>query len=325
MHLPDSDTPATAELKPPKVPSKRRRPRSCATDMFRVDALCAGAKAADQRPCLTVMSGAQSGKIFELGDHIVIGREVDCEVHLNDKGVSRLHARIFRSTVGPLTLVDIGSRNGTWLNGERIEAPQVLSDGDKIQVGAALLKFSYVDMVERNFQRRQYESVTRDGLTGCHNRKAFDERLPAEMAFAYRHNRPVSLIMLDLDHFKQVNDTYGHPGGDAVLRMVGAILRASTRTEDVVCRYGGEEFSIILREQNCEGAWVVAERLRRAIEAATCQLGIFEIKVTASLGIATWWGGDPNEAALVKAADEALYVAKQSGRNRVIPADHPTG
>ena len=292
------------------------------TEMFEVDQLVPTSEKSEWLPCLRVMSGAQAGKLFELGEYAVIGREVECHVHLSDKGVSRRHARIFLDN-GALVIMDVGSRNGTWCNGERLTNQHRLEDGDRIQVGAALLKFSFVDAMERDFQRRQYESVTRDALTGCHNRKAFDERLPAEMAFAYRHDRPVSLVMLDIDHFKRVNDTYGHLGGDAVLRMVGAILRASIRTEDVVCRYGGEEFAVILREQGADSAWVVAERLRRAIEAASCTTANQEIHVTASLGVATWVGGDPDGKGLVKVADQALYAAKLAGRNRVVPVTVP--
>lgn len=273
--------------------------------------------------CFVVLSGGEAGRMYTLSDDTcVIGRTVDAMIRIEGDGVSRRHAEITRLPTGQVVLVDLDSRNGTYCNGTRI-SDRVLQDGDKIQVGGTtILKFSYQDALEQDFQQRQYESVTRDALTGCQNRKSFDERLPTELAFALRHKRPMSLIMMDIDLFKKVNDTYGHQGGDAVLRILGQLLKESTREEDVVCRYGGEEFAIILREEGRDGAFLVAERLRYEIEAEKFEFEVHTIPVTASLGIATWDGGPPpRPEQLLKRADKALYDAKSSGRNRVVASD----
>jgi diguanylate cyclase (GGDEF)-like protein len=268
--------------------------------------------------CFIVIAGREAGKMFTLeGPSAVIGRTPDAAICVPDVGVSRQHAGIARLPNGSVELRDLGSRNGTFCNGEPVQRV-ILQDGDKVQVGGTtILKFSYQDAIEQSFQQRQYESVTRDALTGCHNRRHFDAQLPSELAFGARHDRPMSLVMLDLDHFKPINDTHGHPAGDLVLRELGALLLETTRGEDVVCRYGGEEFAVILREQGGPQSFLVAERLRRAIETHRFVYGTTVIPVTASLGVATWSGKHaPDAAALVRAADGALYQAKAKGRNR---------
>lgn len=326
LHTPpaaeSTEVPRTDMVAAGKKPRSRRGAlNSYETGAFSVDDLADSSPQAERVPCVVLLSGPQAGRTIEITAQTVIGRTAEANLLLEERGISRSHARLCRSTYGPVTLHDLESRNGTWCNGKRIDSSgHVLTNGDKIQIGAALLKFSYIDAIERAFQDRQYESVTRDSLTRCHNRKAFDERLPSELAFGQRHKRPVSLIMLDIDHFKKVNDCYGHLGGDEVLRRVGAILRAATRTEDVVCRYGGEEFALVLREQDADGAWMLAERLRKTIEASRIAFGELMIQVTASLGVAVWESGAADAYELVKAADDALYAAKLSGRNRVVGA-----
>ncbi len=157
-----------------------------------------------------------------------------------------------------------------------------------------------------------------DGLTRIHNRRAFDERLLDELRRHQRYPGDMSLLMLDLDHFKQVNDTHGHLAGDLVLREIGRILQESLRSTDFGARYGGEEFVVILPQTSEEQAWVLAERLRRAIAALQFEFEGREFQVTTSIGVATLKPGALKKRVdLLRQADEALYQAKANGRNMV--------
>jgi len=268
---------------------------------------------------LIVINGKAIGKMFKLvGDEMVIGRSPDAHVFLEDDGVSRRHARIERTEEGALRLVDLQSTNGTWFEGRRI-TDRILQDGDKIQIGSStILKFSYQDELEERFQQQLYESATRDGLTRLYNKRFFLDRLAQEFAYALRHGEPLSLVLFDIDHFKRINDGLGHPVGDAVLQELAARVSAALRTEDVFCRFGGEEFAIIMRESTAEQAFLAAERVRRVVADAPFPYEGGALPVTISLGLATLHGGNFADAnALVSEADRRLYEAKNGGRNRV--------
>ena len=165
-----------------------------------------------------------------------------------------------------------------------------------------------------------------DGLTGLFNRRYFDDMLLAEVRRTLRYKNPVSIILIDMDHFKDVNDTYGHPMGDEVLRNVGRTIAAKVRTTDVAARYGGEELAVILPETGEEGGAELAERLRKMIADIVHAHGGKTIRKTASLGVSTFDGSDPplGPDDLVRRADQALYEAKQAGRNRVVVWNHST-
>ena len=268
---------------------------------------------------LIVINGKAIGKMFKLvGDEMVIGRSPDAHVFLEDDGVSRRHARIERTEDGALRLVDLQSTNGTWFEGRRI-ADRILCDGDKIQIGSStILKFSYQDELEERFQQQLYESATRDGLTRLYNKRFFLDRLAQEFAYAQRHGEPLSLVIFDIDHFKRINDTWGHPVGDVVLQEIASRVSATVRTEDILCRYGGEEFAIIMREAPAEKGWLVAERVRRVVADAPFHHESGALPVTISLGLATLQSGNLVDAgALVAEADRRLYEAKHRGRNQV--------
>jgi two-component system cell cycle response regulator len=169
---------------------------------------------------------------------------------------------------------------------------------------------------EAKYAHQMYQVALRDGLTGAYNRRYLDERLLSEMAFAQRHRIPLGLLMLDLDHFKMVNDTFGHQAGDAVLQRFHALLEEQVRTEDVVARYGGEEFAVLCREADEGSAAVVAERLRRAVEGAAFEYDGQSIPVTVSIGVAISLDVNVDgPESLVRQADLALYQAKEAGRN----------
>ena len=267
---------------------------------------------------LIVISGPQVGKMFRLAQKITIGRSADCDVYLDDEGISRNHARVEQDEFGNAVILDLGSTNGTYFNGTRISRYQ-MRDGDKIQVGSTtILKFSYQDSLEEAFHQHQYESATKDPLTGIYNKKFFSEQLGKDFSYALRHNETTSLIIFDIDRFKKVNDTYGHQAGDLVLRHLAKVVAGSLRSEDLFARIGGEEFAIVLRQVDEKRAHVLAERIRRTVEVSKFMWGQTRMRITISLGVATLKRANFHDAAsLVRAADEHLYKAKRSGRNRV--------
>ena len=176
-----------------------------------------------------------------------------------------------------------------------------------------------LDLIVRN--RTLSEVSSRDSLTGLYNRWFVMEKIDSELNRSLRHGSPMSLLMLDVDHFKRVNDTWGHTVGDQVLQAIGQLLRDSCRVYDVPGRYGGEEFCIVLPETHTGNTTAVAERIRRRLESTTLPCGDDSITVTASIGIAGMNEAGEGEmlspAGLIERADQALYRAKHRGRNRV--------
>ena len=165
-------------------------------------------------PYLVVLVGSRAGEMFRIAKSAtLIGRSPYADVRLEDDGVSRRHAVLISNAAG-ITLRDLRSANGTYCNGTRIADPVQLTNGDKISMGGTtVLKFTYQDALEEQFNRQLYESAVRDGLTGLYNRRYFDERLRAEMAYTLRHKAAFALMMADIDHFKRVNDEHGHQVG----------------------------------------------------------------------------------------------------------------
>lgn len=268
--------------------------------------------------CLIIISGVEAGRVHWLsGDEYVIGRGDDASICLEDDGMSREHARLRRLENKDFVLTDLGSSNGTFCNNEPV-INKILQEGDKLHLGThTVLQFGYRDELEKEFLTRQYEAVTRDALTQCYNKKYFLDRLNSEHAFAERHGTHLALALLDVDHFKAVNDTYGHQAGDGVLKGIADVMRAQLRTEDVLARFGGEEFVLLMRNTDLDAARLVAERIRCAVEAADYRSRGQSIKVTISSGI-TIVGPDASKSPVVmlEEADEALYRAKRGGRNR---------
>ncbi len=264
-----------------------------------------------------VIAGAEAGRMYKIDEtETIIGRAMEAGIRIVDDGVSRRHAKVQRDGESRIAVVDLGSTNGTYVNGARINQA-VLTDGDKIQIGTTtILKFSYQDSVEEDFLRRQYESATRDVLTGCFNKKYFLDHVFTEFAFARRHGKPLSLALCDIDHFKRINDTYGHPCGDDILKSVAQVMAKSVRAEDTLARWGGEEFALIMRDTQAEQAFIAAERIRRALEGAEFPFEGEALRVTVSIGVATWAEGNMTLDQLVKQADDLLYDAKRKGRNR---------
>ncbi len=279
-------------------------------------------KQRQQSAYLIVISGRSQafvGRMQKLEQpEMVLGRATDAHFQVEDDGISRKHAKVMKGINGEFQLVDLGSTNGTYLNGVRVNVA-TLADGDKIQIGSnTVIKFSIQDELEESYQRSIYESAIRDGLTRAYNKKFFLDALKKEFAYCLRHRVPLSLVMFDVDHFKKVNDTFGHIVGDMVLARLAQKLAETIRTEDVLARYGGEEFALLLRESAEDKAIVCAERCRKAVAGAEFNAGGTPLHVTVSAGIATLLDSDiANPEDLISAADQYLYRAKHGGRNRV--------
>jgi diguanylate cyclase (GGDEF)-like protein len=289
----------------------------------------APAQVVPDRVTLTVLTGLHAGQVFSIDrlEHIV-GRGTDADFWVEDPAISRRHARIVRRLDGRYAVEDLGSTNGTFVAGRRVEGRIDLQNGDRVQIGPTLMfRFAITDDAEDELQRRLYESSTRDALTRAFNRKYFGERLLAEIAHARRHKAHLALLMLDLDRFKAINDQHGHLAGDVVLRAVATQVQRLIRLEDVLARYGGEEFVILLRSTPTAGAVVLAERVRSTVErlqiAVNASGGPTTVGITTSIGVASLSElspeAGPNE--LVATADARLYRAKVGGRNRVCGED----
>ncbi|KAF0241434.1 MAG: FHA domain-containing [Planctomycetota bacterium] len=245
----------------------------------------------------------------------VIGRDAECGIVLEDVDVSRHHASIELREEAYI-LKDLGSRNGTTVNDRRVtEAP--LQSGDRIGIGRGILKFMRGYDVETQYHETIYAMTIQDALTGIPNRRFLMEALRREIVRSHRHRRPLSVAMIDIDHFKKVNDRYGHFTGDAVLRDICGRFRASIRADEVFARYGGEEFVLVLPEATLEQAREMAERLRALASAKPVSVNAAQIPVTVSLGLAFTQGEEVTAEELIARADKKLYDAKTTGRNKV--------
>ena len=274
---------------------------------------------------LTFATGLEAGRVFTLPElgMTTLGRSGECDLRFDDASVSGTHAQIAR-VAGVFVLVDARSTNGTYVNDERATQPVHLQDGDRIRLGkSAVVRFTLMNKEEETALKRVYEASLRDGLTGIFNRKHLEERLDAELAYAIRNRTPLAVAMIDVDHFKKVNDTYGHQAGDAVLKSTATLLARTLRTEDVVARYGGEEFTIVARGIELLQVGHLAERVRVQIEQMSVPFTTGALRVTVSIGVATLacCGEPPTKSNLLAIADRRLYRAKQTGRNRVVASE----
>jgi diguanylate cyclase (GGDEF)-like protein len=268
---------------------------------------------------LVRMDGSDVGQVTVLtGNKIQIGRLARNQLHLPYEGVSRQHGNIIW-TDGGYWIEDLASANGTFVQGTRITKHK-LSDGDVVQFGPRVVfRYSITDTGEEKILRQLYESSVKDALTGAFNREYFSERLKAEVAYARRHSTELTLILFDLDHFKGVNDTFGHPAGDAVLVGTVNAVTKTLRTEDVLARYGGEEFAVILRGIAIVAGASVAERVRAIVASTPVVHEGKVIKITLSAGCASLADAENGAVeALVAVADRRLYAAKGGGRNRIV-------
>lgn len=272
---------------------------------------------AGKEACLVVIYGLDLGKKYNLDrPSLIIGRSSKADIQIDQESVSRNHCKII-NTGKTILLRDLGSTNGTYINDELVDE-YVLRDGDFIKIGRCIFKFLSGSNIENAYHEEIYRLTTIDGLTQVYNKRYFVETLEREIGRAQRYRRDLSLIMFDIDHFKNINDTYGHLAGDYVLKQLAAVIKSRIRREDILARYGGEEFSIILPEIDSYNAFQFAEKIRRLTEKAVFKFEDTEIPVTISVGVASLSPDvhDPQE--FIKLADQNLYEAKSKGRNCVV-------
>lgn len=268
---------------------------------------------------LTILRGPAEGTLFTVRESsVTMGRSPDIQVPIPDDTLSRQHARLSRVS-NVFVLEDLGSTNGTFIDGAAITGPTPLEDGARIHLGSrVVLHFRLHDAVELQTVEQTQALAQRDPLTGLFNRRHLQDRFWAEVAYAQRHRTPLSLLLLDVDHFKRINDGYGHLAGDAVLRALADALQALVRQEDVVARYGGEEFALVARGISITQAMQLAERIREAIAQTTVDAEGARLRFTVSVGVAHTHGEEEHTPqGLFAAADRALYAAKDAGRNTV--------
>jgi diguanylate cyclase (GGDEF)-like protein len=277
----------------------------------------------EQPTYLVVISGGIPGAMIRLstgGNRL--GRSADNSIQLPDSSISRYHAFLGADEEGQVRLTDLGSTNGTFVNSRRLpdNTPVRVQDGDRLQFGSTVIvKFIRPDPCEEQFQREMFERTVRDPLTSLYNRAFFLAQFGPLADRGALRGLGTAVLMLDIDHFKRINDAYGHDVGDHVLREVAGVLRQATRADDLVARYGGEEFVVALPVAAPDQATERAERVRSTLAAKRILVGDIPLRVTASLGLAFTPPGRPRSvAALLATADRGLYQAKNAGRDRTV-------
>jgi diguanylate cyclase (GGDEF)-like protein len=282
----------------------------------------------DLRPALIFLSGELMAAPIPLErETVTLGRTLEADVRINDVKISRLHAQISTErdeTTGKVSyrLKDLNSTNGTRLNGQTIKQ-EFLQPGDKISIGNQILRFELLDEIDRQFHHQIHRLLAHDELTGLLTSRSFFSELRREAARAEAENRPFCVLMMDIDSFKQVNDTYGHLTGSKTLTEIGACLQKALRGGDAAARFGGDEFTAFLLDCDLKQGIVAAERIRTMIEQQ--EFSVVRVaenpdaptthRITASIGLSSFPSDSRDPLELVEMADTALYRAKNEGRN----------
>lgn len=264
---------------------------------------------------IVVIYGGELGKRYLLNGEVTLGRSAANVVMLDLDTVSRHHARLFEKN-GVWLIEDLNSTNGTLVNESEIETATPLANGNLIKLGGAVFKFIEGGNIESLYHEEIYRMTILDGLTGIHNKRYFMEFLEREIARAKRHARDLVLVMIDIDHFKNINDTHGHIAGDAVLQQLTRLIDSVMRKDELIARYGGEEFAVLLPEADLHNAVLFAERIRRLVENQSFHHADEDIRITISMGVAAYTDELGMEE-FIRLADEQLYRAKEAGRNCV--------
>lgn len=269
------------------------------------------------RACLVQYNGQNLGKRFPLDlSKMILGRSPRASIVIHDQSVSRIHAEAYRNGT-QIDLEDLDSVNGTFVNDQKINERRALHDGDLIRLGTVLFKYFAHDNIENIFHDKIYRMSTIDALTHTFNRKYLMETLDSEFKYAKTYNQPLSVFYFDLDHFKKVNDTYGHAAGDFILKETASRVKAHLRDEDILCRFGGEEFVVILPGTDLAKAAQLAENVRRAMEAATFMYQTTSIPQLLSGGVSQISEAMASHDDLLRDADQKLYRSKENGRNQI--------
>ena len=281
----------------------------------------------DLRPALVFLTGDLIAVPIPLDrNEVILGRALEADVRVNDSKVSRRHARILtvsnsENGTTQYILNDLDSRNGTLLNGQKA-GKEILTHGDKITIGENILRFEMLDEIDREYQRQIHRLLSHDDLTGLLSSRSFFSELRREAAKSRESKKPFCVLMMDLDHFKAVNDTYGHLTGSKTLEEIGECVMKNLRSGDAAARFGGEEFAAFLLDAELAQGLVAAERIRSEIEDfdfSVIRRGkpAEKHKITISIGVSCFPNDSTDPIELIEMADSALYRAKREGRNRV--------
>nr|MCU0240328.1 GGDEF domain-containing protein [Pyrinomonadaceae bacterium] len=281
----------------------------------------------DLRPALVFLSGDLLAVPIPLErEEVILGRALANDVRINDSKVSREHAKIVSiyDSVNNSTsyiLQDLGARNGTYLNGQKI-SQATLQNGDKIIIGEHILRFELLDEIDREYQRQIRRLLSHDDLTGLLSSRSFFSELRREASRSNSEKRPFCVLMMDVDFFKNVNDTYGHLTGSKTLEEIGMCVAQIMRSGDAAARFGGEEFAAFLLDAELTQGLVAAERIRQVIEEYKFTVlrqgkSSDTHNLTISIGVASFPDDSKDPIELVEMADSALYRAKREGRNKV--------
>ncbi|MGI9055598.1 MAG: diguanylate cyclase [Pyrinomonadaceae bacterium] len=281
----------------------------------------------DLRPALVFLTGDLIAVPIPLDrNEVILGRALEADVRVNDSKVSRRHARILtvsnsQSGITQYILNDLDSRNGTLLNGQKADK-EILTHGDKITIGENILRFEMLDEIDREYQRQIHRLLSHDDLTGLLSSRSFFSELRREAAKSRESKMPFCVLMMDLDHFKNVNDTYGHLTGSKTLEEIGDCIMKNLRSGDAAARFGGEEFAAFLLDAELAQGLVAAERIRSEIQDFSFSVirrgkPSEKHKITISIGVSCFPNDSTDPIELIEMADSALYRAKREGRNRV--------
>ncbi len=279
----------------------------------------------EKRPCLIMIKGDFIGQVYELAkDVTIIGRSDDVDLVISDVSISRRHAMIVNRLAG-FHVSDLGSTNGSLVNKTPVVEPTPLREGDKLSLGMVTFKFSFQDEDDTQYHLMLRNMAIKDGLTRIYNKRHFLDALEKEFDYNRRNHSGLALVMFDIDHFKEVNDTHGHPAGDFILKHMAQLIENEARGYDLFARYGGEEFVFMMRGATQDAALALAERVRSTIARHTFDYDDQHLSITVSLGMSFWDGGSSVQkpAELIEMADRRLYQAKNGGRNRVFFDDLP--
>ncbi|MBC61933.1 MAG: GGDEF domain-containing protein [Zetaproteobacteria bacterium] len=275
--------------------------------------------------CLVQYTGGGAGKRYSLvKKENLIGRDPACFITISDLSVSRKHAKIYVGT-DTVSVEDLESINGTFINNIKIKKKIALKDQDMIRIGVVLFKFFSQENIDGYIQDKVYKMATIDSGTQTYNKQYTLEALETQFLLAKRSNKKLCLIYYDLDHFKTVNDTYGHAAGDQVLLESASNIKKIIRKNDILGRVGGEEFMIILPDFDIQKAVELAESIRKVCEGFVHTLNYkendvektFDLKQTISLGVSCYIKSMETTNDLIQDADKKLYISKGSGRNKV--------
>jgi diguanylate cyclase (GGDEF)-like protein len=266
--------------------------------------------------------GPTLGARYALTDApVVLGRDRECDIVIDDPSVSRRHARFDPEDDG-YTLIDLDSTNGTAVNKVLVSRCK-LRDGNDLRFGNCIFRFLASSNVEAQYHEEIYRLSVSDPLTQIPNRRYLLQYLERELFRSARYRTPLALVLFDIDHFKVINDEFGHVVGDFALQELAACVKNVLRKESLFARYGGEEFAVVLPQASLQEGAFVAERIRALVERHTFSFEQRTFAVTVSLGVAATQGEEQlTPAEFIRKADENMYLAKERGRNRVA-ADKP--